>query len=100
LKKCKEYHQDWLIDKKNILVINANADVTYNTEDPDDKGMCWLRLIKNYIDKIMDDEGVCEYYEYSEEEKDDEQHEEEINNEDFGMNYYLLKSIKSFIWKF
>ena len=98
LKKCKEYHQEWLVNKKNILVINANYDVDYNSENPDDKGIFWIRLIKNYIDKIMDDEGNCQYYEYSEEETDE--HEEETTVEDFGMNYYLLKSIKSFIWKF
>lgn len=101
LKKCKEYHQDWLINKKNILVIDGNSDVTYNTEDPNDKGFLWIKLIKNYIDKIMDDEGICEYYEYSEDEKQqDDEENEDTKAEEFGMNYYLLKSINSFIWKF
>jgi len=99
LKKCKEYHQNWLVNKNNILVINANYDVEYNSENPQDKGMFWIRLIKNYIDKIMDDEGNCEYYEYSEEETEKDE-EEDTTVEDFGMNYYLLKSINSFIWKF
>lgn len=100
LKKCKEYHQDWLINKKNILVINGNSDVTYNLEDPNDKGFLWIKLIKNYIDKIMGDESDCKYYEYSDEEENSEDDEEDRKVEDFGMNYYILKTINSFIWKF
>jgi deoxyadenosine/deoxycytidine kinase len=101
LKKCKEYHQDWLINKKNILVINANADVSYNLENPEDKGLYWIRLIKNYIDKLMENEDDSQYYEYSEDEtNEDEEYQQDSNVEDFGFNYYLLKSINSFIWKF
>ena len=102
LKKCKEYHQDWLINKKNILVINGNSDVTYNLEDPNETGMVWIKLIKNYIDKIIGDESDCKYYEYSDEEEKEnsEDYEEDRKVEDFGMNYYILKTINSFIWKF
>lgn len=98
LKKCREYHENWLVNKKNILVINSNADVKYDCNDPHDKGMFWIKLIKNYVDKVIDEEGNCEYYEYSEEEQEYDVETPVI--EEFGFNYYLLKSINSFIWKF
>jgi len=97
LKKCKEYHQDWLLHKNNILVINANADVSYNMEDPNDKGSFWLKLIKNYIDKIMCDENGG--YEYSDGENDLNEENEQQHPED-DWKEFLVKRIQSFVWNF
>jgi deoxyadenosine/deoxycytidine kinase len=102
LKKCKEYHQDWLVNKNNILVINANYDANYDAENPDDKGMFWIRLIKNYIDKIMSDENGCEY-EYSDDEVSVDSNDETIIDEevDNASNWknFIFKHIDSFVWK-
>ena len=74
LEKCKKYHEDWLCDTENILIIDANEDVTYDCDDIDDKGNKWLDKIKQYIcdiknddnstsrnDDIIDDDDIQEY---------------------------------------
>ena len=52
LEKCKKYHEDWLCDTENLLIIDANEDVKYDCDDTDDKGMKWLEKIKQYISDI------------------------------------------------
>lgn len=105
LKKCKEYHQDWLVNKNNILVINANYDVNYDEENPEDKGMFWIKLIKNYIDKIMSDDNRVEY-EYSDDDDDDGSLDSNddliiLEEADNGSNWkkFIFKHINSFVWK-
>jgi deoxyadenosine/deoxycytidine kinase len=49
LKNCQEYHNDWLSGINHKLRINTNDDVTYDMSDPLDKGMVWLKMIKDYI---------------------------------------------------
>ena len=57
LESCKGYHDKWLIDAPSIpvLLINTNEDVSYNIQDPHDKGIVWLKLMESFIhsfDKI------------------------------------------------
>jgi deoxyadenosine/deoxycytidine kinase len=112
LKKCKEYHQDWLVNKKNILVINANYDVDYNAENPNDKGVFWIKLIKNYIDKIMTDDHDGGEYEYSDSEdgstssggsgSGSDYTNNDLENDPDNNNWknYLFKNVHNFLWKF
>lgn len=56
LEKCKKYHEDWLCDAENIVIIDANEDVTYKIDDIDDKSNEWLEKIKQYIQTIKIDD--------------------------------------------
>jgi hypothetical protein len=57
LEKCKKYHEDWLCDGENILIIDANEDVQYDIDNEDDKGAEWLERIKEYISEIKNNDG-------------------------------------------
>jgi len=49
LKNCQKYHDEWLSVINHKLRISTNDDVTYDTSDPLDKGIVWLKMIKDYI---------------------------------------------------
>ena len=49
LKTCQEYHNEWLLESNHKLRIITNDDVTYDKNDPLDKGIIWLKMIKDYI---------------------------------------------------
>jgi deoxyadenosine/deoxycytidine kinase len=49
LKNCQKYHDEWLSGINHKLRIITNDDVTYDKNDPLDKGMVWLKMIKDYI---------------------------------------------------
>jgi deoxyadenosine/deoxycytidine kinase len=55
LEKCKKYHEEWLCDTENILIIDANEDVKYDFDDIHDKSNEWLEKIKQYIYDIKND---------------------------------------------
>jgi deoxyadenosine/deoxycytidine kinase len=53
LTKCKKYHDEWLKGSEcRMLHINANDDVCYDFENPEDKGIQWIKWIKGFIDNI------------------------------------------------
>jgi deoxyadenosine/deoxycytidine kinase len=52
LLKCKKYHDEWLETSTTceILRIDANTDVCYDFENPEDKGIQWISNINSFID--------------------------------------------------
>jgi len=57
LKKCKDYHDNWLItnDEKNdlpVVRIDTNEDVSYVESNPNDKGMQWIESIVAFIAQL------------------------------------------------
>ena len=61
--KCKKYHDDWLVETKYnnppICRIDANHNVTYDENDPRDRGHDWLDLIGGFIDHVFDQHEKC-----------------------------------------
>lgn len=54
LQKCKQYCDDWLSSigsTTDVLRIDTNEDVSYNTNDITDKGIEWLHKIEEYISR-------------------------------------------------
>jgi deoxyadenosine/deoxycytidine kinase len=51
LQKCKTYHDQWLLDKSNVLHLITNENATYVGED--DCGVKWLRNIEQFIANIL-----------------------------------------------
>jgi deoxyadenosine/deoxycytidine kinase len=51
LKNCKKYHDEWLLEKQNVLHIKTNENVKYEEFD---EGVQWLEQIKDYIETISD----------------------------------------------
>jgi deoxyadenosine/deoxycytidine kinase len=54
LKNCQKYHDDWLdnLPEGMVLNIKTNEDVSYNN----DQGVVWLEEIKGYIEEITTEE--------------------------------------------
>jgi deoxyadenosine/deoxycytidine kinase len=52
LQKCKDYHDEWLLNEPKVLRIKTNQNVTYDTSDPFDKGNIWLNTISEHINKL------------------------------------------------
>ncbi len=71
LKKCRQYHEDWLMEIDNILIINADENVKYDREDTNDSGNKWIDIIVEYIDDLIENE-YDNVVEYSDFESDDE----------------------------
>jgi hypothetical protein len=71
LKKCRQYHEDWLMEIDNILIINADENVKYDRENTNDSGNKWIDIIVEYIDDLIEneDDNVVEYSDF---ESDDE----------------------------
>ena len=55
LEKCKKYHEEWLCETENILIIDANENVKYDISNEHDKGVEWLEKITQYIFDIKND---------------------------------------------
>jgi deoxycitidine kinase/deoxyguanosine kinase len=54
LQKCKNYHDTWLNSTETpVLCIDANTDVSYNKDDPNDKGIEWLKKISGFINLYL-----------------------------------------------
>jgi hypothetical protein len=54
LEKCKDYHDNWLLNKHlgtSLLRINANEEVSYDANNLNDQGVRWLNEVERYIDK-------------------------------------------------
>jgi len=49
LQKCKDYHDEWLLDDPLVLKIKTNNAVTYDPNDSTDEGNIWLQQITEYI---------------------------------------------------
>ena len=51
LQKCKDYHDKWLLNNKDVSVlrIDTNDDVKYDRNDPNDKGIAWLNMMEKFI---------------------------------------------------
>lgn len=51
LKRCDDYHEEWLRENKNIKVfkIDTAANATFDHADPEDPGNKWIDLIKNIL---------------------------------------------------
>jgi len=45
LKNCHKYHEEWLSDKDNKLVLDGNTDFDFNVSEYND----WIETIKKYI---------------------------------------------------
>jgi len=64
LQKCKNYHDDWILDiykssenTTQLLHLCTNSDVTYDAADPNDKGNKWIKQIEVFINSFVG-EGV------------------------------------------
>jgi|LauGreDrversion4_2_1035121.scaffolds.fasta_scaffold21419_2 deoxyadenosine/deoxycytidine kinase len=58
LEKCKDYHDNWLLNKHlgtSLLRINANEEVSYDANNLNDQGVRWLNEVERYIDKLLND---------------------------------------------
>lgn len=71
LKKCRQYHEDWLMEIENILIINTNDNVKYDREDTNDSGNKWIDMIIEYIDDLINSEDDT-LVKYSDDEEDNE----------------------------
>jgi deoxyadenosine/deoxycytidine kinase len=61
LKKCREYHQRWLVDNSNeiqVLRLNTNEDATFDPVDLEDPGRKWLDQIMGFLEKLTGLERV------------------------------------------
>lgn len=60
LKKCKDFHDKWLIHGQDIgencdvLRIHTNSNATYDESDPEDCGNQWINSIRLFINKFID----------------------------------------------
>lgn len=54
LKKCKEYHDKWLLNSENIklLQLDTNPSASYDSNDKNDYGKVWINKIKDFITQI------------------------------------------------
>lgn len=50
LEKCKQYHDDWLLNTSSVCHLNTNADVSYQNND---MGIQWLDEIEKYIGELI-----------------------------------------------
>jgi deoxycitidine kinase/deoxyguanosine kinase len=60
LKKCREYHQRWLVDNPElpVLRLNTNEDATFDPEDLEDAGRKWLNQIMGFLDNMVSREEL------------------------------------------
>jgi deoxyadenosine/deoxycytidine kinase len=70
LKKCRQYHEDWLMEIDNILIINADENVKYDRKDSNDSGNKWIDIILEYINDLLNNEDTT--VRYSDDEGDDD----------------------------
>lgn len=62
LQKCQEYHDNWLVNKEKnnfpVIRIDTNEDVLYDENDPNDKGILWIKSIITFIDEINNSKQI------------------------------------------
>ena len=62
LKKCKEYHDNWLINNENsnleVVRIDTNEDVSYDENNPNDRGILWIESIMKFITQISNRKNI------------------------------------------
>jgi deoxyadenosine/deoxycytidine kinase len=54
LQKCKDYHDEWLLNELKAFRIKTNQNVTYDPSDPFDKGNVWLNTISEHINELLE----------------------------------------------
>ena len=51
LQKCKNYHDNWLLDKSSVLHLITNDNATYVGED--DCGVQWIKQVHDFITTLV-----------------------------------------------
>jgi deoxyadenosine/deoxycytidine kinase len=52
LQKCKDYHDEWLLNDPLVCRIKTNQPVTYDPRDSKDEGNVWLQEITDYVRNV------------------------------------------------
>ena len=55
LQKCHQYHQDWLMNESNVLVLDGNKDYSEDNKLFD----CWATDIDTFISTFMGHKQIC-----------------------------------------
>jgi len=60
LQKCKTYHDNWINKNNDIanLTIKTNDDVEYDVENPQDKGVKWLKQIRAFVSNEIENSSL------------------------------------------
>jgi deoxyadenosine/deoxycytidine kinase len=62
LKKCREYHQRWLVDNPRlpVLRLNTNEDAAFDATVIGDPGQKWLDQIMGFLGNMVSDNNEIE----------------------------------------